>query len=350
MAGKKVIMIRIDGSQGEGGGQILRSALALSLVTGRPFRIENIRAGRSKPGLMRQHLTATLAAQAVGNATVTGAEIGSQTLEFKPGPVRGGDYSFAVGTAGSCTLVLQTVLPALLVAEQPSTVVLEGGTHNPFAPPYDFLAKTFLPLLGKMGARVEAMLERPGFYPAGGGRMTVNIAPAEKFQPLELLQRGEIRAKRARALVARLPAGIGERELEALKRHLSLADDACRIEPIRDSIGPGNALVVEIETEALTEVFTAFGEKSVSAQKVAHDVADEAREYLASDVPVGRHLADQLLIPLAMAGGGRFRTLPLSRHTTTNMDIVSRFIPVKFETKTEESRAVEVRVEKAGAA
>lgn len=341
-------MIRIDGSKGEGGGQILRSALALSLVTGRPFRIENIRAGRPKPGLMRQHLTATLAAQAVGNATVTGAEIGSQTLEFKPGPVRGGDFSFAIGTAGSCTLVLQTVLPALLVAEQASTLTLEGGTHNPYAPPFDFLAKTFLPLLGRMGAEVTATLERPGFYPAGGGRMTVRIAPAEKFQSLELLQRGEIRAKRARALVARLPAGIGERELDALKRHLSLADGDCTIEPMLTSIGPGNALIVEVESAALTEVFTAFGEKNVSAQKVAHDVADEARDYLASDVPVGRHLADQLLIPLAMAGRGRFRTLPLSRHTTTNLEIVSRFLPVKFETKTEENRAVEIRVEKTG--
>lgn len=342
-------MIRIDGSKGEGGGQILRSALALSLVTGQPFRIENIRAGRAKPGLMRQHLTATLAARAIGNATVSGAEIGSQTLEFKPGLVRGGDFSFAVGTAGSCTLVLQTVLPALLVAEQASTLTLEGGTHNPYAPPFDFLAKTFLPLLGRMGAEVTATLERPGFYPAGGGRMTVSVTPAEEFQSLELLQRGELLAKRARALVARLPAGIGERELDALKRHLSLADGDCTIEPMLTSIGPGNALIVEVESATLTEVFTAFGEKNVSAQKVAHDVADEVKEYLASDVPVGRHLADQLLLPLALAGSGRFRTLPLSRHATTNMDIVSRFMPVKFETKTEEGRAVEIRVEKTGA-
>ena len=337
-------MIRIDGSKGEGGGQILRSALALSLITGRPFRIENIRAGRAKPGLMRQHLTAALAAQKIGDASVEGAAIGSSTLEFRPGSVRGGDYTFAVGTAGSCTLVLQTVLPALLMADKPSHLVLEGGTHNPFAPPYDFLAKTFLPLLGRMGARVEATLERPGFYPAGGGRMAIRIEPAHPLKPLELLQRGAIRDKRARALVAQLPASIGESELSALRRHLTLTDQECSVELLGGSSGPGNVLLLEVESESLTEVFTGFGERSVSSREVAQSVADEAREYLASDVPVGRHLADQLMIPLAMAGAGSYRTLPLSRHAATNMEIVSRFMPVRFETETEEGRAVLVRV------
>jgi len=171
-------MIQIEGSQGEGGGQILRSALALSLITATPFCIENIRAGRAKPGLLRQHLTAVNAAAEIGSAEMIGASIGSTRLEFKPGKVRAENYSFAVGTAGSATLVLQTVLPALLTHSEPSTLTLEGGTHNPFAPPYDFLARTFLPLIARMGPRVTTHLERAGFYPAGGGRFTVSIEPA----------------------------------------------------------------------------------------------------------------------------------------------------------------------------
>src|SRR5262245_60443308 len=168
----------IDGSQGEGGGQILRTALALSLVTGAPFRVEKIRAGRQKPGLLRQHLTAVTAAVEIGGAAVEGATLGSRELSFRPGSVRPGAYRFAVGTAGSAALVLQTVLPALLTATGPSTVVVEGGTHNPHAPPFDFLALAFLPLLARMGARAQATLDRPGFYPAGGGQLTVEITPA----------------------------------------------------------------------------------------------------------------------------------------------------------------------------
>src|SRR5882762_6595662 len=158
-------MITIDGSEGEGGGQMLRSSLALSLVTGQPFRIERIRAKRQKPGLLRQHLTAVEAAKAVGCAEVVGASLGSQTIEFRPGPVTPGNYRFAVGTAGSATLVLQTVLPSLLTASGPSTLTLEGGTHNPLAPPFDFLDRSFLPAIRQMGASVELELRNPGFYP-----------------------------------------------------------------------------------------------------------------------------------------------------------------------------------------
>src|SRR5262245_57066518 len=168
-------ILTIDGSHGEGGGQILRSSLALSMVTGTPFRIENIRAKRKKPGLMRQHLTAVNAARQVSSAGVDGAAIGSTELVFHPGTVRPGDYQFAVGTAGSTTLVLQTVLPALLCAGGSSRLSFEGGTHNPFAPPFDFLERAFLPLMNRMGPKVAATLERPGFYPAGGGRFTVTI-------------------------------------------------------------------------------------------------------------------------------------------------------------------------------
>src|SRR5688572_17114432 len=174
-------MLIIDGSFGEGGGQILRTSLALSLITGRPFRIEKIRANREKPGLMRQHLTAVKAAGKIGQAEVEGAFIGAKELTFAPGEVVPGDYSFAVGTAGSATLVLQTVLPALITASKPSTLRLEGGTHNPYAPPFDFLARVFLPIVNRMGPNIEATLLRPGFYPAGGGKVNFTIEPAEKL-------------------------------------------------------------------------------------------------------------------------------------------------------------------------
>src|SRR6185436_4161528 len=201
-------MLTIDGSFGEGGGQILRTALSLSLVTGKPFRIDNIRARRKNPGLLRQHLTAVNAATEISHAEVTGAGIGSRELTFAPGSVESGDYAFAVGTAGSTTLVLQTVLPALLIANGKSQLILEGGTHNPFAPPFDFLAQAFLPLVNRMGPQVTAELERPGFYPAGGGRIRVTIEPAGELKRLDISSRGEVLARRAKAVVANLPISI----------------------------------------------------------------------------------------------------------------------------------------------
>ena len=335
-------MITIDGSMGEGGGQVLRTSLGLSLVTGKPFRIENIRAGRSKPGLMRQHLTAVRAAAEVGDTKVSGDVIGSRELTFEPGAVRPGQYEFAVGTAGSATLVLQTVLPALIVADAPSRLTLKGGTHNPWSPPFDFLAKAFLPLLARMGANVMATLVRPGFYPAGGGEFTVEIAPPAdgRLRPLELLERGEIVSRRARAVVARLPEHIAQRELRVVEKKLGWTGDALAVEQAHDSVGPGNIIMLEIASHNVTEVFTAFGEKDVRAEAVAHKAVDEARAYLAAGVPVGPHLADQLLVPVAMAGG-RFRTVAPTRHTTTNIEVIQKFMDVAVSvTRVEQDRDV----------
>ncbi len=174
-------MITIDGSAGEGGGQVLRTALGLSLVTGRSFQINNIRGKRKKPGLLRQHLTAVLAAGEIGQASVSEAAIKSATLCFEPGTIKPGNYHFSIGTAGSCVLVFQAIMPALLMASSPSKITLEGGTHNPFAPSFDYLKGTLLPLLQKMGADVVAELDRPGFYPAGGGKMTITVKPSNRL-------------------------------------------------------------------------------------------------------------------------------------------------------------------------
>jgi RNA 3'-terminal phosphate cyclase (ATP) len=334
-------MITIDGSRGEGGGQILRTSLALSMITGTPFRIANIRAGRNKPGLLRQHLTGVRAATRISGAEVTGDVLRSQELTFRPGPVQAGEYAFAVGTAGSAGLVLQTVLPALLGAGAASTLELSGGTHNPASPPAGFLQRTFLPLLAQMGAPVEIELQRHGFYPAGGGRYAVRV-PESSLRPIELLDRGDVHRIHVVAAVSNLPKRIAHRELKAVSDALGLDRRAGEVREV-PSDGPGNVVWAEVETDTLTAVFTAYGRKGVSAENVAGELADEVRSWLDRGLPVGEHLADQLLIPMALAGGGVFRTGPPSGHLRTNIETVQRFLDVPIAL-TEEEQGVRVEV------
>jgi RNA 3'-terminal phosphate cyclase (ATP) len=340
-------MLTIDGSLGEGGGQILRTALGLSLVTGLGFRIHHLRAGRPKPGLQAQHLAAVQAAAAVGQAQVQGAVKGALELEFQPQAVTPGDYHFSVGTAGSTTLVLQTLLPALMTARGPSALVLEGGTHNPLAPPFEFLARTYLPLIHRMGPKVRVKLDRHGFYPAGGGKLRVSIEPSPKLSRLDLVERGGGVRLSATALVAHLPMHVAERELKVLKRELDLDAEALRTEEVK-SHGPGNVVFVEIESAGLVEVFTGFGAPGVRAEAVAHQLAKEVKRYLAAEVPVGEHLADQLLVPLALAGGGSFVTLPLSSHALTNIEVIKLFLPVEVTVDPVSENAVRVCVTRRG--
>lgn len=321
-------MLIIDGSFGEGGGQILRSSLALSMVTGRAFRIEKIRAGRNKPGLMRQHLTAVQAAAQVSQAVVHGADIGSAVVEFYPGQVQAGEYVFSIGTAGSTTLVLQTILPAMLTASGSSRLTFEGGTHNPFAPPFDFLAKTFIPLVNRMGPTISAGLERPGFYPAGGGKFTMSIEPAKELKGFELTERGPIVGRRARAVLSNLPGHIAEREIKVLREATNWDESCYSIEKVTNSRGPGNIVIIEIEAEHVTEVFTGFGEIGRPAEAVANLALQSYRRWLEADVPVGVYLADQLMLPLAIAGHGRYLTLPLSLHSTTHVSLIRQFLDI----------------------
>lgn len=319
-------MLTIDGSQGEGGGQIVRTSLSLSLLSGTPVRIEKLRAGRSKPGLLRQHLTAVNAAAQIGDAAVSGAEIGSQTIEFRPRTIRPGDYTFSIGSAGSTTLVLQTVLPALWAADGPSQLTLEGGTHNPLAPTFDFIVRAFLPLLARMGVQVQATLDRPGFFPAGGGRMRVTVQPAGKLAAISILERGAVRARRATAMWTSLPSDVARRELATAQARLGLSDADCAARPIRGAHGPANVFQIEVESEHVTEVFTAFGERGLAAERVAEQACEEAEAYLNSQAAVGPHLADQLLLPMAMAGEGAFSSLAATPHTETQMAILARFL------------------------
>ncbi len=320
--------VTIDGSRGEGGGQILRTSLALSVITGRPVHLRKIRARRSKPGLRRQHLTAVKAAATICGGELNGDGLSSSAVSLIPGPVRPGDYSFRVGTAGSACLVLQTVLPALLCASGPSTVTVEGGTHNSMSPPFDFLQRCFLPLLARMGAVVDLSLERAGFYPAGGGRLRAVIQACEALQPLELMDRGQLRQRSARALLANLPDHIAERELTVVRQQLDWVEAETTVERMDKAKGPCNALMLEVGHDNVTELVTGFGEKGVPAETVAARTIAELQAYLASSAPVGEHLADQLMLPMALAGAGRYRTLPLSLHSKTNIETIQKFIDV----------------------
>ena len=337
----KKSIISIDGSFGEGGGQILRSSLGLAMVTGQPFELNNIRAKRSRPGLLRQHLTAVNAAAEISGASVTGNHIGSDRSVFEPGTVSGGEFTFSVGTAGSTTLVLQAVLPALLTAPEQSTIILEGGTHNPMAPPFHFLKRSFLGVINRMGSRVSASIERYGFYPAGGGRFTVTIEPAERLKRCDIMERGKEVSRRATALYAKIPADIAESERRMAGRMLSIPDAGLSVDEV-SSPGPGNVVLIEVESEHVTYVATSFGEKGLSRERVVKRAVKETRKYLEAEVPVCEHLADQLLIPFAMAGGGSFRTVLPSLHTLTNIEVVKKFMDteIRVEEETEKSRVI----------
>lgn len=338
-------MIEINGSEGEGGGQIVRTSLALSMLTGKSFRIEKVRGGRSRPGLLRQHLTALRAAAAVCDAEISGDELGSPEFSFSPNAVRSGNYEFDVGSAGSCTLVLQTVLPPLMLAVGDSSVRLRGGTHNPFAPPIPFLQHAFLPLIELSGPAIELDLERPGFYPSGGGQFTALIKPVETLRPIHVLDRGRLKGQTATAIISKLPAKIATRELDYVQRKLGWPRKSLFVEEVRNSPGPGNAVVLRLEFENVTEVIAAFGEKNLSAERVAQQGVRAAQSYLAADAPVGEHLADQLLLPLALAGGGSFRSIGFSEHARTNLVTIERFLNVRIEAKQEEDSSFLVKVQ-----
>ena len=329
------MLISVDGSLGEGGGQILRTSLSLSLVTQRAFRIENLRAGREKPGLLRQHLTAVMAAAEISGAEVKGATLGSASVTFSPGKVRAGEYRFAVGTAGSATLIFQTVLPALMLADGPSKVVFEGGTHNHAAPPYHFLAAVFVPLIERMGPKVKLEFGRYGFYPAGGGRFSAEIHPVARLRPLHLGERVEITSRRILAIVANLPLHIAQREVETAGDLLNWEPESRHTEMTKNSAGPGNVTMVEIKTteaegSEITEICTAFGQLGVSAEVVGSQAAHEAREYLVSRAAAGEHVADQLLLPIALAASGSFTAVKMNLHARTNLEVIAKFLPVRF--------------------
>lgn len=349
MTNKDKETIALDGSQGEGGGQILRTSLALSVATGQPLAIEKIRAGRAKPGLMRQHLACVNAAAEISGAQVEGAELGSQSLRFVPGAVRAGDYRFSIASAGSCMLVLQTVLPPLLLAGASSRVQLSGGTHNPMAPPFHFLERAFAPLVRRLGADLQLTLRRCGFYPAGGGEVEATIVPAVgALQSFDLMARGAHQSSHAECLAPGLPRHVPTRELDTLGGAMGWSGEQLRLGAVRQNEGPGNALLATLAYEHITEVFTVFGEKSMSAEQVAHGLVKELRAFQKSEAAVGPHLADQLALLLALAAwqghkAAAFTCSEVTEHTRTNCAVIERFLPVRFAI-TERREACTVQV------
>ena len=321
MNSKNIIVI--DGSRGEGGGQILRTSLSLAMCLQQPVRIENIRAGRKRPGLMRQHLAGLRAATQVSAATVHGDELGSTQIEFRPDSIRAGDYRIAIGSAGSTTLALQTILPALLQANAPSTVELEGGTHNGMAPSYDFLQLSFAPVLARMGAKLELKFDRHGFYPNGGGSFTARVVPATQWQPLSLMQAPEQDTPIVHIAYAHMPASIAEREAKHLMRKASLPPEAVQIHAV-ESPGPGNVVSMRATNEGFSNVFDSYAARGLKAERVAGRALRDYRQFCDDQVAVDVHLADQILLPLALGAGGEFLTGELTEHTHTNIAVIGQ--------------------------
>ncbi len=319
--------VTIDGSRGEGGGQVLRTSLALAIITGRKLRLRRIRAGRKRPGLQRQHLACVEAAAALCGARVEGAELDSQDLAFAPGDARPTELTIDIGSAGSTVLVAQTVLVPAIASGRRLRLVITGGTHNSLAPPFEFLERVFAPHVAAMGARLTLTLDRHGLMPAGGGRIIIDIAEGSALRPIEVVEAGAVVARRAVAIIAKLPSHVGERELAVARERLN--DPACELRSFDDA-GPNNVFFAEVTlASGARELCTSHGRKGYPAEDVADDALDDLEDFLEAGVPVGEHCADQLLLPMAVAGGGRFRTLaPLSLHATTNIETISAFLDV----------------------
>lgn len=335
MKTKQTKTLKIDGSYGEGGGQIIRTSLALSLITGTPIHIINIRAGRKKSGLLRQHLACVKAAKAIGQATVTGAELGSSEITFAPNTIQSGDYEFAIGSAGSTTLVLQTVLPALMLQDKPSTVTVSGGTHNPMAPPVEYIQNTFVPFLTKLGFHVDLTCEQAGFAPLGGGSIRCEISPRKKVsnQPLDLTDRGELVSVDANVILAQVPFHVAEREFDALKTNL-IKDDKIigrvgEFKPIEyDGISQGNMAVAYVRCANHTETFTVLGDRKTTAETVGKRLAGQVKRYINQSASVDEYTADQFLLPLALTNGGSYTAREISEHTRTQAYMIEQFLDV----------------------
>lgn len=335
MSTVKERLLRIDGSFGEGGGQILRSALTLSLLTGRAFEIDKIRAGREKPGLRPQHLAAIQAARKISGATAEGAFLGSGHLLFSPGPVKQGKYHFSIGTAGATSLVLQTIFLPLAFASGPSKVIITGGTHTSWSPCFHYLDEIWLEFLRKMGINAKLSLEGAGFYPKGGGKINAEILPASarNLQGIQLTERGELEFIRGISAVANLPESIAFRQRDRASKRLRRLGLAAEIEIQRlSSPGKGTLLFLLAEFQHSRVAYFGLGAIGKKAERVADEAVDALEDFLSTRGAVGEHLADQILLPLAFAPGpSAYRTSGITRHLLTNTYVLEQFLCVPTE-------------------
>jgi RNA 3'-terminal phosphate cyclase (ATP) len=324
-------MIEIDGSYGEGGGQIVRTALGLSCLFRKPFRICNIRKGRKKPGLMPQHLTSVSAARLISGATVEGDKPGSAELTFIPGEPQGGTYSFDIGTAGSTSLVLQTVLPALLFTGRMSSVTLIGGTHVPFSPPFHILSGVFVPFLERLGVRLQLSIETYGFYPKGGGRIRADIFPAQRISALDLIERGEVSSVTGCSGVGGLPPSIAARQQGAALARISASAGELANKTAIDTInvpayGQGTFVYLECRSGNSRAGFSALGARGKKAEAVGDEAAGELINYYRTGAALDRHLADQIVLYLALSRHeSAFTTEAVTDHLLTNLWAIGLF-------------------------
>lgn len=332
--------IVIDGSQGEGGGQMLRTTLSLSAVSGRAVRLINIRAGRPKPGLAAQHLISCRAVAEVCGGCLTGAELGSQQIELHPGQPAGGEFRFDIGTAGSTGLVLQSILPPLLLASHPSHVVLIGGTENAWSPVFSYLAEVFLPTLARMGPRVRVQRNRAGWYPRGGGEVEAWIEPLPGgLAPLRLPERGELQTLVCHSLAAdHLPTHILTRQCQGAREPLGELGE--RLQCLEESLpaySPGTTCVVAARFASGAGGFTALGARGKPAEQVGREAGEQLAEYLAQEATVDERLADQLQLYAALADGESEYLAPrLTGHLHTNAQVIEQVlgVPTTFTTTT----------------
>lgn len=343
-------MIVIDGSYGEGGGQVLRTALSLSCIHKKPFRIVNIRKNRKKPGLMPQHLAAVRAARGISSAEVTGDCQGSMELSFIPGEIRSGSFSFDIGTAGSISLVFQTILPPLLFANGTSVITLQGGTHVPFSPSFHYLAEVFAPFLRRLGGEVRLSIDSYGFYPRGGGRIRAEIFPAGGFQPMGLTDRGRLVRVTGCSAVGNLPMSIGERQRTAALEFIEARMTTIRFPMEVDLLnvptpGQGTFLFLKAEMENALAGFTALGERGKRAEIVGEEAAGDFLTYLAEDAFFEPHLSDQVVLYLALAGRGAiFTCSAITRHLLTNLWVIGLFQPFSYAVEGEAGKPGKVTI------
>ena len=341
-------ILEIDGNYGEGGGQILRSSLSLSAILQRPIRINSIRAGRKKPGLAAQHLTCVNAVSAITNAKVIGGELGSQTLTFHPQEIRGGNYTFDVAdirpSAGALSLVFQSIALPLSYAKTPSTVTLRGGTHVPWSPTVHYLQEIFLPMAAHFGFEGSIRLTRWGWYPKGGGEAIATVQPNTNWRGAQLRHRGKLQTISGISAVSNLPEHILNRQHSQIQKRLARFNSPINVEPVKgESIGQGTLVFLKAEFANVCAGFSALGARGKPAERVADEACQALADVLASNAAIDPHLADQLILPMALAKEeSRFTTSRITRHLTTNIWLVQQFLPVQFEVHGAENEQGEV--------
>lgn len=336
--------IEIDGSLGEGGGQILRTALSLSCITGYSLKLFNIRKARKRPGLMPQHITCVNAAAGISRAEVAGNEKGSSELTFVPDRIMPGDYTFDIQTAGSCSLVFQTLLPPLILSGKPSKVTIKGGTHVPLSPTYDYISDVFLPMLDRLGIKTGSSIERYGFYPKGGGVVCFSIHPVTTIRGMDLTSRGALLSVHGLSCVSNLPLSIADRQKMSLMQNLLMPDVDMQVMEVH-SHGQGTFVFLKGEYENAFTGFSSLGERGKPAEAVGREAAEQFKAFNDSSACLDPHIADQIVLYLGLAKeDSTFTTSRITQHLITNLRVIEKFLDIRYEIKGELNAKGEVRL------